>query len=413
MADASLLAPGAGAQRLGSSLRCRPAHETWALAQPLLPRFGISRVSDITRMDRLGLPVWASVRPRGQLLRVHAGKGLQPMDAQVGALMEALEFAVAEPLRTPWVCARMPAGDVEAQFAGRLRVQDFAPLLGVDITAGRLVDTVACDDLLCTQPVQLPAELVFLPYTPVDGASVFGWSSNGLASGNSSDEATLHALFEVLERDALSMNRAADAARWVLPETLPEPFRSLVAHWRTLGLATSVRQVPSAVGLACFDACLHEPDSSSVNLAAGSGAHLDSGIALSRAICEAAQSRLSHVHGGRDDITHFYGKYKALDAATRSARDATLVARHFDRSRPVAFDEVPHQAVGGQPLAQVLEGLLRRVVAAGFGGISRHRFHIDLGGLAVVKVVVAGCEDVENTPGRMGPRLFAKVVGHG
>ncbi len=376
-----------------------------------MPTLGISRVSDITRMDRLGLPVFASVRPRGQLLRVHAGKGLLPLDAQVGALMEAVEFAVAEPQCTPWVCTRMPAEAFEAQFAGRVRLVDFAPMLGVQITAGRLVDTVCGEDLLRQQPVQLPAELVFLPCTPRDGHTVFGWTSNGLASGNSVDEATLHALFEVVERDALSMNRAQDRSAWVLPDSLPEPLRSLLAGWRALGIDTAVRQVPNAFGLACFEACLHERDSSSVNLSAGSGAHLDRGIALSRAICEAAQSRLSHVHGGRDDITHFYAKYTRLDARSRAHRDDALVARRFDRSRSVAFGDVPHQAVDGRALASLLAGLLQRLAVAGFPGVFRHRFDIDLGGLVVVKLIVARCEDVENTPGRMGPRLFAQVVG--
>jgi len=57
---------------------------------------GISRVTDITRLDRLGLSVHASVRPRGRSLCVHAGKGMRPEESRVGALMEAVELALAE-----------------------------------------------------------------------------------------------------------------------------------------------------------------------------------------------------------------------------------------------------------------------------------------------------------------------------
>ena len=96
------LAESSPALCLGSSLRCRDPWQTLALAEPLMPVLGISRVTDITRMDRLGLPVFASVRPRSRTLHVHAGKGVNAVEARVGALMEAVEYAAAEPQRSSW-----------------------------------------------------------------------------------------------------------------------------------------------------------------------------------------------------------------------------------------------------------------------------------------------------------------------
>ena len=77
--------------RLGTSLRSVAPELTERRARQLMPALGISRVTDITRLDRLGLPVHASVRPRGRTLRVHAGKGMLVDEARVGALMEAVE----------------------------------------------------------------------------------------------------------------------------------------------------------------------------------------------------------------------------------------------------------------------------------------------------------------------------------
>ena len=131
--------------------------------------------------------------------------------------------------------------------------------------------------------------------------------------------------------------------------------------------------------------------------------HLDARIALARAICEAAQSRLSHIHGGRDDITHFY--------ATRSqprSRDvrATLAYREaFDTTRQVAWDAVPSVPCGGVPLDALLTRLIGRLRQVGFKQVLRHRFDRDLGGLHVVKVVVPGCEFIDRRLERMGPRL--------
>jgi ribosomal protein S12 methylthiotransferase accessory factor len=419
-----------------SSLRTRAPQDTLARAQAWMPPLGISRVTDITRMDRLGLPVCASVRPRGRTLRVHAGKGVHPIDARVGALMEAVEYAVAEPQRTPWIRERLPLRDLLAACPGMPRAFDLAPRLdamhdlrgailtlppgGPEVIAAhldraidldRLVDAVRCESVADGRAVLLPAELVFVPFDPDDGPSLFGWSTNGLASGNSVAEATLHGLLEVLERDAVAMNVPHDASRWVDPATLPPPFDALASQWASLGVALSVRAVPNAFGLPCFDARLHEPASTTVDLARGFGLHLDRGIAVSRAICEAAQARLSHIHGGRDDITQFFDSVERVDSAERAADRAQKIAAAFDTGNRIAFDAIPQWTVAGATLEALLDRLLSQLRAAGFAQVLRHRFDFPMDDLHVVKVVVPRCEDHDTPPQRMGARLIARVIG--
>lgn len=372
----------------------------------LMGALGISRVTEITRLDRLGLPVYASIRPRGRTLRVHAGKGLERLDAQVGALMEALEFAIAEPARSVWTAKPMAIGRFLAQFEGLIDLVDFAPIIGRSVTPDDVLVTVSCEDVRCGGLVHLPAELVFMPFE--DSLDLFGWSSNGLASGNSVDEATLHGLLEVVERDTLSIHKVKDQSLWVTTESLPPPFDRLMGDWRRLGVDTMVRWLPNPFGIHCFKAILHEPSRLSVHLAVGYGAHPDPGIALSRALCEAAQSRLSHVHGGRDDIVHFYDNYET--DAQRAEKDALVLPQLLDRTRQIDYRDLPATDVTediGLQLARLLDAL----AMAGFSRVFRHRFGVELGGLAVVKVVVPGCEDAENSPWRMGRRLFASVTG--
>ena len=81
--------------RLSSSLRELPLNETLRRARGMARGLGISRVTDITRLDRVGVPVYVSIRPGAQpgSLCVNAGKGMHPLEAQVGAYMEAIEFA--------------------------------------------------------------------------------------------------------------------------------------------------------------------------------------------------------------------------------------------------------------------------------------------------------------------------------
>jgi ribosomal protein S12 methylthiotransferase accessory factor len=397
--------------RLHSSLRSRPAAQTWEAASPRMPELGISRVTDVTRMDRLGLPVYISVRPRGQALCVHAGKGVLPEEARIGALMEAVEYAAAEPQRTRWRARSLRVDELEARWSGDFDLFDLAPRLDAGIEGDRRVTVVRCEHVAGGRATWLPAELVFVPFDDPHGPTLFGWSTNGLASGNSVAEATLHGLLEVLERDALAMNLPEDASRWLEPDDLPEPFAGLARDWRGAGVALSVRCVPNAFGLPCFRAMLEEGQGQTIDLAVGSGLHLDAGIALARAICEAAQSRLSHIHGGRDDITRFYDRLQE-QGASRDARRTLAYREAFDRRRRAAWRDVPCAPVSGSSVEQVLDELLSRLGQCGFPTVIRHVFDIDLGDLAVVKVVVPRCQEVEGPLHRMGRRLYERAVAH-
>ena len=84
--------------RLSSSLREAPLEATLARARVVAAQLGITRVTEITRLDVVGVPVFASIRPDALpgSLCVNAGKGMSVDEARVGAYMEAIEFAFAD-----------------------------------------------------------------------------------------------------------------------------------------------------------------------------------------------------------------------------------------------------------------------------------------------------------------------------
>lgn len=402
--------------RLNTSLRARSVDSTTRLAQAAMPALGITRVTDITRLDRIGLPVFASVRPRGRTLRVHAGKGLEPGEARIGALMEAIEFAAAEADAARGVDAWATGAELEAQWPDGLCLDDFAPRFFVKAVADAPIPAVTCEALDGRGSWLLPADLVqVLAPAPCGGPALFGWTTNGLASGNTLDEATLHALFEVLERDTLALNSGRDRSALVDPASLPPALRALAARWRGLGIELLVRHVPNALALPCFEAYLHEPASTDVNIAGGSGLHVERGIALARAVSEAAQSRLSTIHGARDDIVHYYAKYSGPNDARRRENETQLLARLQNTRRRVRFGDVAQRrAVPGPAL---LDDLVARLPAAGLGRVFRRHLAgrgspLPLRGLHVVKVVVARAESLEGNGARVGPRLGARLAGH-
>ena len=62
----------------------------------LLEQFGISRISELTNLDTIGLPVYSCVRALAKTISIHSGKGLDPAYSRAGAIIEGIELEVAE-----------------------------------------------------------------------------------------------------------------------------------------------------------------------------------------------------------------------------------------------------------------------------------------------------------------------------
>jgi YcaO-like protein with predicted kinase domain len=67
-------------------------------ARKILLKAGISRVAEVTHLDRIGIPNFMSVRPREiePGISYYNGKGTTQDDAHAGAIMEAIERHAGE-----------------------------------------------------------------------------------------------------------------------------------------------------------------------------------------------------------------------------------------------------------------------------------------------------------------------------
>ncbi len=279
--------------------RSRSPEETRAAVEPLMAEIGVVEIIDVTPLDRLGIPVFSAVRPgaaRGAV-RVHAGKGKEPVHARVSAMMEALERYCAEYRRD-----RMEYATYEEIGPGRaVHPEDL--ILPRRLEQGEKVHWTAAWDILNDEEVYVPSNAVFHPYDSL-GMTIplFRSDSNGLASGNVVEEAILHALFEVIERDALSLaDQKRDlgrrltigsdcAARQVL-DRFEE--NGIDIHLWLLSGKTGIPTVAAAAD----DTVTKDP----AMIVIGSGTHTSPEIAALRALTEVAQSRGSYLQGGRTD----------------------------------------------------------------------------------------------------------------
>ena len=81
--------------------RTVPPARTLERLVPLMNDFGITRIANVTGLDRIGIPVVMVVRPNSRSVAVSQGKGLDIDSAKASGLMEAIETWHAERLMLP------------------------------------------------------------------------------------------------------------------------------------------------------------------------------------------------------------------------------------------------------------------------------------------------------------------------
>ena len=83
---------------VGTSHRVVPPEETLRRFSPKLSVAGVTRIADITGLDRVGIPVFSAIRPSASqgAVSVHSGKGTTAVEAKVSAMMESFERYSAE-----------------------------------------------------------------------------------------------------------------------------------------------------------------------------------------------------------------------------------------------------------------------------------------------------------------------------
>ncbi len=361
--------------------------ETWSRIQPLFARFGITRVADLTGLDRIGLPVAAAVRPLSRSVAVSAGKGLSLAAAKVSAAMEAIECAHAETIQRPLILAS------RNEIAHRHKAADIFDLprmAGARLTDDTRLMWTQAVEIATGAPVMVPYELVHAHYCPDDlpAAGTFLATTNGLSSGNAYAEAVCHGLFEVIERDALNLwERLAPAERnerLVAPAFGDAPHLSAtLAQLRDAGFAIAIWDITSNIGVPAFHCLIVDEEDPAGHPGTGTGCHPDKNVALYRAISEAAQVRAVYISGGRDDITrreyqsdHMQAFRRTLEAGGDTAR------RDF-----AGFASHDHQFFEDD-----IDWTARRLQAVGCGPILVADLSLPDTALFVVRVIVPGLE---------------------
>jgi ribosomal protein S12 methylthiotransferase accessory factor len=407
IAEAALLRARGAAE--SNSDRLHRASETVARMRPEFRRLGITRVAQVTGLDRIGIPVWMAVRPNAKTLAVSQGKGLTDPAAQASAIMEAAELATAETRKLPSMFCS--ANELRAEGKPVAFMHDLLARGAVPHGEDDRLAWVEGYDLIQETAVWVPAAVVSLRRGNDDaGSTARYWrSSDGLASGNLLLEAIVHGLCERIERDAAALwlfRSDRDVfTRCMEPAALgDEAVLGLARQIERAGFHLRLFDITSDVDVPVFFATLSPPPDGfeshwkHFDISSGSGCHPLPARAAIRAITEAAQTRVTSIAGARDDFDP--SLYHA-----RAQGDFLTYLRALPNSGPVGCTEQPEPADN-------LPFLLARLRKAGISSAIFVPIDASEPGFAVAKVLVP---ELEHPPGerrsRFGKRALRAMAG--
>lgn len=388
----------------GGAQRARDAADTLGLIEPFFDRAGITRLADITHLDRVGIPVVLAIRPAGLYLGADAGKGRDLTAAKVSAAMEGFERWRAE--TGTFETLRCTYEELQRRYVSIPESRFSLTREGV-IARGWAYRWTACWDLMNEQEVAVPTLRVELPSEDrmQRDLGTFVWGSTGLASGNSFIEAIHSALLEAIERDAVTCTQwASRHAGYVAPRldlaTIDDPVACEYRdRLQSAGLNLEVADCTIDTGVPAYLAMLLDTREPGVGAFAGQGAHTDPGVALSRALAEAAQSRLVFIAGSRDDI------FKR-DHLRARRNGQSLLRTVFDREhRYVDFSDAPRLSTA--TFEGDLESLIHRLNGVGIEQVLVADLSDPELPVAIARVVVPGLEEYLNHLYRPGERAIA------
>ena len=418
---------------MNGTSRIKPAQETLSHISQLSQKIGVTRLADITDMDKLRIPNFSAVLPGTEdYIWVYSGKGATKVHAKASALMESIERYSS----LPSGCQKNFITGNYQQLSKKFKVlhpQEVVEPLSFEYRNDMPMDFLSGFDLFTNEQIIVPASLALFRYSPRPPVvNPFAFHhTNGLASGNVLEEAICHSLCELIERDSVSLAQLRASAipfhflrhisnslrqkgypiveipfdRFIDDSTIfPdvdisdvefEPVKITAKKFVRAGISLIIKDITSNIGVPTFNASSIEWISHDYGyLAEGHGTHPDARIALLRAITEVSQTRAANIQGARDDLRKI--KYSETNAEDKRAW------QFMPSKNKIKFSEV--KTFFNEDILDDIKFILSRFKLVGLNrAIIINLTNPDIG-IPVVRAIVPGLETFKITKSIVGWR---------
>jgi ribosomal protein S12 methylthiotransferase accessory factor len=280
---------------------CSP-EETWKKIEKMLDKINVIGLERIDNLDRIGIPVYSASRlTKSGDISIHAGKGATDIQAKVSATMEAIERYSAEVFEEDnSKLTKNPKNPINLKelvisnnaYANLNNLTDMKFLNSMEWIEGK--------DIINDTYYDIPANAVFHPYS----GKLFRSHTNGIASGNSMEEAIFHATLEVIERDSWSVAELSkNTYKKINIDGAKNPIiHDLMNKFENANINIVLKDLTSEVGIPTVAAISDEEVlKDPALLCIGVGCHIHPEIAIIRALTEVVQSRATQIQHKRKD----------------------------------------------------------------------------------------------------------------
>ena len=281
--------------------------KTVEINEDKLKTVGITRVADITDLDRIGMPVFTAIRPTAEdgAISIYGGKGISKDHAKASAMMEGFERYSAEKQESDDTIFATPNEIGEkGEYIDPKSLNLPQKFEKADLGDTRFEWNLA-HDIITGNDYYVLSNAVFHPYNhDSDVESLFKSNTNGLASGNVLEEAILHGIFEVIERDAWSIFEMThkNYSQINIDSIESELINEIIDKFESQGIKIKLMDFTADINIPTIAASADDTVTRDAGLLTlGIGTHLDPEVAILRALTEVAQSRATQINGARED----------------------------------------------------------------------------------------------------------------
>jgi YcaO-like protein with predicted kinase domain len=343
---------------------------------------GVTRINHISDLDIFDIPIVSVTRPNVNIHQLSAaqGKGLTLLEATVSALMEAVERQAGEsyPIDKTATLKEMGSDCIDPS------------IFGIDCSKDTVIDWVKGISLKASKNVYIPAAKVLFPYIPtVNAKEISSSTTNGLASGNTLLEATLHGLFEVIERHGIYEFLEGAPAKYLDLETLAPTEKRLVKSIEETGSRICILDLSefSLLPTVFVSLLRNHPMSPSI-MVAGQGCHRDFAIAIRRGITEAVQSHTVSLQGSREDLIRHHSNW---DTPEESLKDMWEEAK--ENAKKVGISKFESTTSENKIISEHVEEVCELLRSAGYSDVIVTDVTNPEVKIPVVSVIVPGILD--------------------
>lgn len=281
-------------------------------------KIGMKDLYNITQLDNINIPVFSVKHDKikTNIINYNSGKGTTEFKAKVSAVMEYIERKSSISINqsnTTFKFNELKYYDIDSVINPSDLITHFPSFIAEDININwfPVVDIVTGEHKLCPTIAVL--------YNYFDSKNIFINNTNGLAAGTSYCEAIIHGIYEVVERDSLSIAFAGGEFKYVDKNKIPnEICKTLIQEYENNDIEICIIYFKNDFNMPCFIVTGNDKKNKSPFLLSGGfGCHSNKDVALTRALTELEQTRKVIIEAKREDICYMRPNGNTLEEYNR------------------------------------------------------------------------------------------------